>query len=195
MVDIIGGYLTEYEADYIRFMSTPSQQHLAWPHRERNWPGLGDAAIDLIHLRKLLDAAVRNINQYAEKGSVLDWKEPQLLAARHWARYAGGRRLCPICGFDINYSYDDECPQCPNDKTVFRLTRTASQVSVAGSFSDWTSIEMNRSSYTEWVVRIKLTPDRYTYKFIVDGMWILDPNNPLNERDEHGNLNSVINVP
>ena len=195
MVDTISGYLAQYQADYTRFMHDPRQQFLSPPHRERNWPSLGDAAEDLILLRKLLHAAIQNINQYAETGSILDWEEPKLSQASHWANYARNRRLCPRCGFNLNYAYDDECPRCPNEKTVFRLTgQIASEVALAGSFSDWKPIKMRRLQYDEWVLRIKLSPGKYTYKFVIDGNWIPDPANPVTEYDESGNINSVIKV-
>lgn len=195
MIDIINGYLAQYQADYARFMQEPTQQNLAPAHRERNWPSLGDAAEDLILLRKLLHAAIKNINQYAETGSVLDWEEPNLVVARHWATYARNRKLCPQCGFNMNYAYDDECPRCPNEKAIFKLAgQIASEVALAGSFSDWKPIKMHRHKYDEWIVRIKLTPGKYTYKFIVDGNWIPDPANPATEYDDTGNMNSVIRV-
>jgi hypothetical protein len=39
-----------------------------------------------------------------------------------------------------------------------------------------------------------LTPGKYTYKFIIDGDWILDPDNATTEDDERGFTNSVITV-
>ncbi|MDT5295515.1 MAG: hypothetical protein QOJ76_2395, partial [Acidobacteriota bacterium] len=34
----------------------------------------------------------------------------------------------------------------------------------------------------------------YTYKFIVDGNWLLDPSNPDTAEDEAGNVNNVVEV-
>jgi len=79
--------------------------------------------------------------------------------------------------------------------TVFRLkgNRDARIVAVAGTFNGW-----NQSQYLfvregeEWVCRINLPPGKYEYKFIVDGDWLTDPENPNTELDERGNENSVL---
>ncbi|HVF91592.1 MAG TPA: serine hydrolase [Blastocatellia bacterium] len=79
----------------------------------------------------------------------------------------------------------------------FRLSGypNARIVAVAGSFNNW-----NQSQYLfaregdEWVARVNLPPGKHTYKFIVDGIWILDPANEAVEADERGNRNSVIVV-
>lgn len=46
----------------------------------------------------------------------------------------------------------------------------------------------------EWICRIDLTPGKYTYKFIIDGDWILDPANSETETDDRGHTNSVLVV-
>ena len=79
----------------------------------------------------------------------------------------------------------------------FRLSGypNARIVAIAGSFNNW-----NQSQYLfaregdDWVARLKLEPGRYTYKFVVDGIWLLDPTNESVETDERGNRNSVLVV-
>jgi Glycogen recognition site of AMP-activated protein kinase/Domain of unknown function (DUF3471) len=81
--------------------------------------------------------------------------------------------------------------------TTFKLKgySDANVVVLAGTFNNW-----NQSQFVcgregdEWVCRIDLEPGRYSYKFIVDGNWILDPGNPLTEEDAAGNVNSVLVV-
>src|SRR5882724_12525884 len=80
---------------------------------------------------------------------------------------------------------------------TFRLNgyADASIVALAGSFNNW-----NQSQYVfgkegdEWICRIDLEPGKHTYKFIVDGNWLLDPANPNTEDDDYGVKNSVIIV-
>ncbi|MFP5264792.1 MAG: glycogen-binding domain-containing protein [Blastocatellia bacterium] len=43
----------------------------------------------------------------------------------------------------------------------------------------------------EWACRINSLPGRYTYEFVVDGTWMTDPINPLDEDGGNGNINSV----
>lgn len=82
--------------------------------------------------------------------------------------------------------------------TTFKLKGYAdAQVLVlSGSFNNWSESQLifGREG-DEWVCRVDLIPGRYTYKFIVDGNWILDPSNPETEEDSYGNVNSVLNVP
>lgn len=69
---------------------------------------------------------------------------------------------------------------------------TAKKVILSGSFSNWshTAIPMEKTD-SGWTVRLKLTPGKYWYKFIVDGNWIFDRDNVVNENDGQGNINSV----
>lgn len=78
---------------------------------------------------------------------------------------------------------------------VFRLKGypNASRVLVSGSFNDW-----SKSGYRmvkkgdEWVMPVYLAPGKYSYKFVVDGKWILDPANKLWEQNEYDTGNSVL---
>ena len=46
-----------------------------------------------------------------------------------------------------------------------------------------------------YTVTIPLAPGRYQYKFVVDGQWFQDPNNPEEADDGYGGHNSVVDVP
>jgi Glycogen recognition site of AMP-activated protein kinase/Domain of unknown function (DUF3471) len=81
--------------------------------------------------------------------------------------------------------------------TTFRLKGhpNARVVAVAGSFNEWNQSQvLCGKEGEEWVCRIDLAPGKYTYKFIIDGDWILDPANPDTEEDERGFTNSVLVV-
>jgi len=45
-----------------------------------------------------------------------------------------------------------------------------------------------------WEKRLALTPGRHEYKFIVNGVWIHNPDAPENVPNCHGTLNSVVEV-
>lgn len=78
---------------------------------------------------------------------------------------------------------------------IFELEKypDAKSVIVTGSFNGW-----NTQGYRmvkeggKWVLPIYLRPGKYTYKFIVDGTWILDPANKLYEQNEYNTYNSVL---
>jgi hypothetical protein len=71
----------------------------------------------------------------------------------------------------------------------------AREVSVAGDFSNWKKVSMTKvgsgGSFTAFVY---LAPGQYTYKFFVDGKWVLDAANPNRKTDGVGHVNSLITV-
>jgi len=72
---------------------------------------------------------------------------------------------------------------------------SASNVILTGTFVDWDEsyLKMKRVD-GGWQMRLDLRPDRYEYKFIVDGEWVHDVGNPNKVRNEHATFNSVIQV-
>jgi 1,4-alpha-glucan branching enzyme len=78
---------------------------------------------------------------------------------------------------------------------IFELSQSlnAKSVIVTGSFNGW-----NTQGYRmvkqggKWILPIYLSPGKYTYKFIVDDNWILDPANKLYEQNEYNTNNSVL---
>ncbi len=69
----------------------------------------------------------------------------------------------------------------------------ASSVLVTGNFTGWS--EENNSMVKEgsiWTFPIHLKPGKYLYKYLVDGEWITDPNNPTYEENAYGSGNSVL---
>jgi hypothetical protein len=88
-------------------------------------------------------------------------------------------------------------PPSLKGNTTFRLKGYAGAkvVAVAGTFNDWNQSQLLFGKEgDDWVARIDLAPGKYTYKFIIDGDWILDPDNPNTEDDERGHTNSVLVV-
>jgi len=65
---------------------------------------------------------------------------------------------------------------------IFKLSgfENAKYVVVSGSFNNWKQDElfMNKAS-NGWELPYTLGAGNYEYKFVVDGKWITDPNNPL----------------
>jgi Glycogen recognition site of AMP-activated protein kinase len=72
----------------------------------------------------------------------------------------------------------------------------AKQVALCGDFNGWspTATPMKRHDDGHWGTTVALAPGRYQYKFVVDGEWIADPAAQKNVPNEHGSLNSVIEV-
>jgi hypothetical protein len=62
----------------------------------------------------------------------------------------------------------------------FKLTGygNAKNVSVAGDFTQWKPNKINLKRIGDtWVASVKLSAGNYSYKFVVDGDWVLDPSN------------------
>jgi len=78
---------------------------------------------------------------------------------------------------------------------TFRLVHhpDALKVIITGSFNGWStdSYQMIKKK-DEWVFPLYLNPGKYTYKFVVDGKWITDPDNDLWENNGMGSRNSVL---
>lgn len=81
----------------------------------------------------------------------------------------------------------------PNHTFKLMGYSNAKDVRVSGSFVNWISpaIPMLKQD-SSWVFNVHLNPGKHTYKFIVDGQWILDPANPLYENNEYDTGNSLL---
>ncbi len=82
---------------------------------------------------------------------------------------------------------------------TFKLRQTnymfSNLITIAGDFNDWNTLShpfIKKNG--EWVCKLKLDPGRYHYKFVIDGVWTLDPENPNAELDDNENLNSILVV-
>ena len=74
---------------------------------------------------------------------------------------------------------------------------TGSTVYLAASFNDWDAtakpMAENRGSGVFKAVCM-LAPGAYEYKFVINGEWTVDPNNPNFVVNDLGTLNSVVEV-
>ncbi len=100
--------------------------------------------------------------------------------------------------FGVNNLKNRETVAFGEDTALFFLENhlEASSVFIAGTFNNWNSM-LNSLTKTDsgWMVKLKLLPGKYLYKYIVDGRWIIDPGNNLRKRDRDIGNASVIYVP
>ncbi len=81
----------------------------------------------------------------------------------------------------------------PNHTFVLDSFPQASRIAVSGSFNSWSHQGYSLARVNNrWILPLYLKPGKYTYKYIVDGKWILDPGNELWEENEYGTGNSVL---
>ncbi len=79
--------------------------------------------------------------------------------------------------------------------TTFTLAghTDAEAVAIYGSFNNWIQTKNYCAKESGgWVCRIDLTPGKYTYRFLVDGVGLIDPANSATEDDGSGHMDSVI---
>jgi chromosome partitioning protein len=72
----------------------------------------------------------------------------------------------------------------------------AGKVFVAGDFNDWKLDDnsMLRNADGTWKITMNLVPGRYRYRFVRDGEWIEDPNNPNRAMNPYGQMDSLIEI-
>jgi hypothetical protein len=81
----------------------------------------------------------------------------------------------------------------PNHVFTLKGFEKAEEVLVTGTFNNWNTHGMRMSSQNGvWLLPAYLKPGRYSYKFVVDGQWIIDPDNPYYEENQFGTGNSVL---
>jgi chromosome partitioning protein len=79
-------------------------------------------------------------------------------------------------------------------EVVFSLSAPqAREVYLAGEFNGWQIDNSSRMQQLngKWEKRMKLNRGRYHYRFVVDGKWVDDENNPQKEMNPYGTMDSV----
>jgi 1,4-alpha-glucan branching enzyme len=71
---------------------------------------------------------------------------------------------------------------------------TAKAVHITGDFNRWTRVPMDHRADGWWYVQITLCHGHHQYRFIVDGIPVLDPTASGVGRDEHGEEVSLVAV-
>lgn len=71
----------------------------------------------------------------------------------------------------------------------------AREVDVAGSFSGWRNIRMQKTGDSGyWQLSMPLKDGEYSYTFIVDGQQMADPTAGMKQKDDFGGENSILKV-
>ena len=72
----------------------------------------------------------------------------------------------------------------------------ATAVSVAGTFCDWdnSTYPLKKDGNGTWKRIVTLAPGRYEYRFVVDDVWMADPDCAERAANPFGGENCVLNV-
>jgi chromosome partitioning protein len=97
-----------------------------------------------------------------------------------------------------SWRHPAEGPHRESDGVVFTLDApAAAEVVVTGEFTNWSrqGVRLERDPRDGlWRAKLDIEPGQYEYRFMVDGVWIRDPNNRDYVRNEFGQENSLLIV-
>lgn len=65
---------------------------------------------------------------------------------------------------------------------------------LAGDFTDWRPVEMKKQKDGTFSVVMPLVAGSYEYKFVLNGEWVVDPDNNSWALNPYGTLNSVAQI-
>ena len=120
------------------------------------------------------------------------WAEPSKDMPNTSKAIKNGRKIHGIYNLKMYTAYPDE-----NGNACFKLMgfSDAKKVILAGSFNKWNE-ELFKMKKTKngWELTLKMKPDAYQYRYIVDGQWMEDPTNTNKTENEFGEYNSVIDI-
>ena len=76
---------------------------------------------------------------------------------------------------------------------VCNLKAGAKKVFLAGDFNGWSprARRMMKAKDGAFRAKMRLQPGKHEYKFVVDGVWLHDPNAHEQVTNPHGTINSV----
>lgn len=133
-----------------------------------------------------------------EFDSKIEWQYKFVVNEKYWIEppVEASNRV-PVSNWDAkrhNFVLNLTQPKLIGNTTFFLKGHpNAKRIYLAGNFNKWQPKEiLMEKEENGWICRIDLEDGKYLYKFIVDDVWIEDPNNPLMEPNEYGGFNSVL---
>lgn len=138
-------------------------------------------------------AAGQSIVQYAPQSSA--FQDYLNLAVeyleREWNRRLPEKELGWSQVFQNHFG-----PRQLSDGILFQfLNKTASSVEIAGDFNHWVPEPLvHRNADGLWQKVIPVLLQTFRYKFIVDGEWQVDPNQPMQKENSYGGVDSYLEL-
>lgn len=75
-----------------------------------------------------------------------------------------------------------------------RTAGSVKKVQVCGDFGGWEPVDMKMQKDGSFAAIVALPAGACEYKFLVDGEWVVDPDNSTWSLNPYGTLNSIANV-
>ncbi|MDD5687793.1 MAG: glycogen-binding domain-containing protein [Elusimicrobia bacterium] len=106
------------------------------------------------------------------------------------------QNVVPVKEENVKISEELTYPKITGDSVIFQYkSDNAQKVFVAGTFNNWDGKKGTMIKNAGiWSTTVQIKPGKYFYKFKVDGIWYLDPKNPVSADDGKGGRVSVLIV-
>lgn len=133
------------------------------------------------------------LEEFEKASDALEFRETEIMKMRAKLRSTHAK-LAAMEGkmameiLEVRKAIEEKQRKLEEAQKVLRLMRavrivwpnSATEVLLAGSFDGWTSWKkMKKSNAGVFVISLQLYPGRYEIKFIVDGVWKVDPQRPV----------------
>lgn len=126
---------------------------------------------------------------------LIPWEDRMLISEHAGIHGFDAAHFYPSAVYGVNQLKNDAVKQVAPGVYIFTLHgfENAQEVLISGSFNGWSTgkYPMKRKS-GGWEYTQALQAGKHLYKFIVDGKWISDPQNELQESDGYKGFNSVF---
>jgi hypothetical protein len=140
------------------------------------------------------------LKEAASRGQAVVKFDPSNRAAKEF-RALAQELVAQEAFFNVSESRDVssvfEGPQIVQGGVRFTIEAAhARDVRVTGEFTDWSyeGVPLHRSDDGVWSSVIEVGEGAHEYRFILDGVWVKDPNNFESVTNEFGQENSVVVV-
>lgn len=167
--------------------------------------GIGDTLVFRLNGFKTADKVILSgsFNAWSTNELVMNktadgWEIPYVLAAGNYEyKFIVDGQWMPDPANPVTTGSGDFVNSCiafkPNYTFMLSQFADAKSVIVTGSFNGWRedSYQMIKKD-GNWTYPVSLKPGKYTYKFIIDGQWMIDPANEVWEENSEGTGNSVL---
>ena len=204
------------EGDEVVFTFNKKDYSLLSSDKDHEWVTLDEVSISKVavagefndwsnnawSMEKINDSMYQFRKKISDFKDKFDWQFKFVINDHYWAEPTEAKYVVPAKsrkGNDL-YVYNLRMfTAIPSESgnATFNLKgfQDAENVVLSGSFNKWNEdvFKMKRND-EGWTITLKLRPDTYYYKFIVDGNWIEDPNNPDKVINEYGGFNSVVSI-
>ncbi|WP_400079045.1 hypothetical protein [Winogradskyella sp. R77965] len=162
-----------------------------------------DWAKDQWPMAKINDSIYKLKKDLSLFTSDFGWEFKFIVNSEHWAEPTSDFENStdakddygfPLMVYNLKF-YSAFATEYGNVSFKLKGHKDAKKVILSGTFNRWdeTGFVM-KPTEDGWRVTLQLRPDIYQYKFIVDGNWIEDPQNPSKAENEYDGYNSVIDV-